>query len=403
MEGILRQFSVARTPQQNGVDERRNRTLIEAASTMLVDSKLPTTFWTEAVNTACYVQNRVLVVKPHNKTLYELFYGRTPTLSFMRPFGCHVTILNTIDHFGKFDGSEPNWQFDIDALTRTINYEPIVAGTQYNGFAGTKVSDNAGQTRKETEPIKDYILLSSWTVDLLFSQDPKSSHDDGSKPLSDDGKKFWSTAMAKTINGEAQLHAYVDGKKIIITEASIRRDLQLADEEGVDCLPNSTIFEQLALMGEYVADKDVHKELRDSLVRATTSASSLEAEQDNGGEEVFVAEQEVIKDVNENVVEEVYMLVEKTKPLTSPTLSMMLEKKLQIDYQSEMAYQLLKLIKKQLKKIKSLLDAVEITAAQVFINTALMKLVLLRNFKKIFKVVTAAGIKVNASKESYYC
>ncbi|GJW75811.1 putative ribonuclease H-like domain-containing protein [Tanacetum coccineum] len=206
IKGILRQFSVARTPQQNGVAERRNRTLIEAARTMLADSKLPTTFWAEAVNTACYVQNRVLVVKPHNKTPYELFHGRTPTLSFMRPFGCPVTILNTIDHLGKFDGkadegffvgyslnskafrvfnsrtriveenlhirfsestpnvvdSGPDWLFDIDALTRTMNYEPIVAGTQSNGFAGTKASDNA---------------------------DPKSSHDDGSKPSSDDGKK----------------------------------------------------------------------------------------------------------------------------------------------------------------------------------------------------------------------
>ncbi|GKF91671.1 putative ribonuclease H-like domain-containing protein [Tanacetum coccineum] len=70
MKGILRQFSVARTPQQNGVAERRNRTLIEAARTMLADSKLTTTFWAEAVNTACYVQNRVLVVKPHNKTCW---------------------------------------------------------------------------------------------------------------------------------------------------------------------------------------------------------------------------------------------------------------------------------------------------------------------------------------------
>ncbi|GJZ59016.1 retrovirus-related pol polyprotein from transposon TNT 1-94 [Tanacetum coccineum] len=169
-------------------------TLIEAARTMLADSKLPTTFWAEAVNTACYVQNKVLVVKPHNKTPYELFYGRTPTLSFMRPFGCPVTILNTIDHLGKFDGkadegSGLDWLFDIDALTRTMNYEPIVAGTQSNGFAGTKASDNAGQARKETEPVKDYILLPLWTVDPPFSQDPKSSHNDGSKPSSDDGKK----------------------------------------------------------------------------------------------------------------------------------------------------------------------------------------------------------------------
>ncbi|GJT48457.1 putative ribonuclease H-like domain-containing protein [Tanacetum coccineum] len=192
--------------------KRRNRTLIEVARTMLADSKLPTTFWAEAVNTAYYVQNRMLVVKPHNKTPYELFHGRTPTLCFMRPFGYPVTILNTIDHLVKFDGkanegsfvgyslnskafrvfnsrtrimeenlhirfsestpnvvgSGPDWLFDIDALTRTMNYEQIVTGTKSNGFIGTKASDNAGQARKETKP---------------------SPHDDGSKPSSDDGKK----------------------------------------------------------------------------------------------------------------------------------------------------------------------------------------------------------------------
>ncbi|GKA10650.1 putative ribonuclease H-like domain-containing protein [Tanacetum coccineum] len=125
----------------------------------------------EAVNTACYVQNRVLVVKPHNKTPYELFHGRTPTLSFMRPFRCPVTILNTIDHLGKFngkadEGSGPDWLFDIDALTRTMNYEPIVA-----------------------ESVKNYILLPLWTADPPYSQDSKSFHDDGFKPSSDDGKK----------------------------------------------------------------------------------------------------------------------------------------------------------------------------------------------------------------------
>ncbi|GJU88589.1 putative ribonuclease H-like domain-containing protein [Tanacetum coccineum] len=103
MKGIKREFSVVRTPQQNGVAERKNRTLIEAARTMLADSLLPTTFWAEAVSTACYVQNRVLVTKPHNKTPYELLHGRPPSISFMRPFGCLVTILNTLDPLGKFD------------------------------------------------------------------------------------------------------------------------------------------------------------------------------------------------------------------------------------------------------------------------------------------------------------
>ncbi|GJU17254.1 retrovirus-related pol polyprotein from transposon TNT 1-94 [Tanacetum coccineum] len=86
-------------------------------------------------------------------------------------------------------GSGPDWLFDIDALTRTMNYEPIVAGTQSNGFAGTKASNNASQARKETDSVKNYIFLPLWTVDPPFSQDPKSSHDDGSKPSSDNGKK----------------------------------------------------------------------------------------------------------------------------------------------------------------------------------------------------------------------
>nr|GEV06065.1 putative ribonuclease H-like domain-containing protein [Tanacetum cinerariifolium] len=233
MKDIMRQYSIARTPQQNRIVERRNRTLIEAARTMLADLKLPTTFWAEAVNTACYVQNRVLVVKPHNKTPYVLFHNRTSMLSFMRPFGSPVTILNTIDHLGKFDGmadegffvryplnsksfrvfnsrtrivketlhirfskntpnnmgSGPNWLFDIDALTKTMNYQPIVAGTQSNGNAGTKDNNNACQARKEKEPGKYYILLPLWTADLSFLQEPKSSQNAGFKPSNDVGKK----------------------------------------------------------------------------------------------------------------------------------------------------------------------------------------------------------------------
>ncbi|GKG09592.1 retrovirus-related pol polyprotein from transposon TNT 1-94, partial [Tanacetum coccineum] len=103
-KGIKREYSVARTPQQNGVTERKNRTLIEVARTMLADSLLPLVFWAEAVNTACYVLNRVLVTKPHNKTSYELIIGKARSISFMRPFGCVVTILNTLNPLGKFDG-----------------------------------------------------------------------------------------------------------------------------------------------------------------------------------------------------------------------------------------------------------------------------------------------------------
>ncbi|GJV13086.1 putative ribonuclease H-like domain-containing protein, partial [Tanacetum coccineum] len=148
--GILKSFI---TGVENLIDQRvklrKNRTLIEAARTMLADSKLPTTFWAKAVNTACYVQNRVLVTKPHNKTPYELFLGRKPALGFIRPFRCPVTILNTIDHLGKFD-SKADEGF----------------------FVGYSINSKAFRTN-----------------DPLFSQSSMSSQVDRSKPLSDDEKK----------------------------------------------------------------------------------------------------------------------------------------------------------------------------------------------------------------------
>nr|GEV63331.1 hypothetical protein [Tanacetum cinerariifolium] len=112
---IKREFNVPRTPQQNGIAKRKNRTLIEAARTMLADLLLPIPFWAEAVNTACYVQNRVLVTKPHNKTPYELLHGRTLSIGFMRRFGYPVTILNTLDSLGfqdKFDAEKEGEEID---------------------------------------------------------------------------------------------------------------------------------------------------------------------------------------------------------------------------------------------------------------------------------------------------
>ncbi|GJY69950.1 putative ribonuclease H-like domain-containing protein [Tanacetum coccineum] len=197
MKGNKREFSVDRTPQQNGVAER------------------------------------VLVIKPHNKTPYELFLGRKPALSFMRPFGCPVTILNTIDHLGKFDGkadegffvgystnskafrvfnsrtriveenlhvqfsentsniagSRPNWLFDIDALTKSMNYKPVVTRNQSNGNAGTKACDDAGKARVETVSGKDYILLPLWTQDPSFSSSTKDSPNVGYKPSREEEKK----------------------------------------------------------------------------------------------------------------------------------------------------------------------------------------------------------------------
>ncbi|GJX74874.1 putative ribonuclease H-like domain-containing protein [Tanacetum coccineum] len=188
IKGIKREFSIARTSQQNGVAEMKNRTLIEAVRTMLADSKLLTTFWAEAVNTTCYVQNRVLVIKPRNKTPYEPFLGRKHALSFMRPFGCPVTILNTIDHLGKFDGKVDEGFF-VGYSTNSKAFRPIVAGNQSNGIAGTKACENAGKARVETVPSKDYILLPFLTQDPPVSSSLNDSPDAGFKPSGEEEKK----------------------------------------------------------------------------------------------------------------------------------------------------------------------------------------------------------------------
>nr|GEV04364.1 hypothetical protein [Tanacetum cinerariifolium] len=196
-KGIKRDYSVARTPQQNRVSERRNKTLIGEERTM------------------------VLVVNPHFKTLYELFKGRSPALSFMRPFGCHVTILNTLEQLGKFDGKSdegifvgystiskafrvyntrtrkveenllitflknkpmivggrPEWLFDIDALLKSMNYAPVPAGTHSNDFAGKGASFDAGHSSMKTGPSQEYILMPLWKDNSLF--DSSSQDSDG--------------------------------------------------------------------------------------------------------------------------------------------------------------------------------------------------------------------------------
>ncbi|GJS88727.1 retrovirus-related pol polyprotein from transposon TNT 1-94 [Tanacetum coccineum] len=94
-----------------------------------------------------------------------------------------------MNQFCERKGSRPNWLFDIDALTKSMNYKPVVVGNQSNGNEGTKASDDAGKARMETVPGKDYILLPLWPTDPLLSQISKSSPDVGFKPSGDNEKK----------------------------------------------------------------------------------------------------------------------------------------------------------------------------------------------------------------------
>nr|GEU52937.1 ribonuclease H-like domain-containing protein [Tanacetum cinerariifolium] len=181
MKGIKREFSVPRTSQQNGIAERKNKTLIEAARTILADLPLPIPFWAEAVNTTCYVQNRVLVTKPHNKTPCELLHGRTPSIGFMRPFGCLVTILNTLDSLGKFDGKVDegflvgyfvnskafrvfNSRTQIIQETLHVNFlenKPNFAGNQTNPSARFQEQFDAEKAWEEIE--QQYVLFPMWS------------------------------------------------------------------------------------------------------------------------------------------------------------------------------------------------------------------------------------------------
>nr|GEV78919.1 hypothetical protein [Tanacetum cinerariifolium] len=168
MKGIKREFIVPRTPQQNGIAERKNMTFIEAARTMLADSLLPIPFWAEAVNTACYVQNRVLVTKPHNKTPYELLHGKfegkvdegflvgySINSKAFRVLNSRTRIVqktlhvNFLENKPNITGSRPTWLFDIDSLTRTMNYQPVTAGNQTNPSAGFQDKFDAKKAKEE--------------------------------------------------------------------------------------------------------------------------------------------------------------------------------------------------------------------------------------------------------------
>nr|GEU34403.1 putative ribonuclease H-like domain-containing protein [Tanacetum cinerariifolium] len=176
------------------------------------------------------LKNRVLVSKPHNKTPYELLIGRSPIISFMRSFGCPVTILNTLDHLRKFDGkadegflvgyslnskafrvynsrtkkveenlhvnfienkpnvvgSGPEWLFDIDSLTNLMNYQPVSIGNRTNGIAGFKIHSDVGQERKEKVFDQEYIFL---PVLNTSSDVPSSNKEVESSPKDDAGAK----------------------------------------------------------------------------------------------------------------------------------------------------------------------------------------------------------------------
>nr|GEW76964.1 putative ribonuclease H-like domain-containing protein [Tanacetum cinerariifolium] len=209
---VLENLLSLKDPQQNGIAETNNRTLIEAGRNLLADSLFLIPFWAEAVNIAWYVQNRVLVTKPHNKTPYELLHGRLPIIGFMRPFGCPVTILNTLDPLGKFhrkvdEGFLVGYSMCSKAFRVFNSRTRIVQETLHVNFMENKPNVAGFQDTKKAreEGTHTYVLFLVLSDGSINSQnnnkdalvDGKEHDDDIQKSVSPDIHSSSSGAQTK--------------------------------------------------------------------------------------------------------------------------------------------------------------------------------------------------------------
>ncbi|KAI3715360.1 hypothetical protein L6452_22340 [Arctium lappa] len=214
--GISHQYSAARTPQQNGVVERRNRTLVEAARTMLSQSDLPLFLWAETVSTACHTQNRSIIHCRFQKTPYELINNRTPTIKYFHIFGCKCFVLNDRESLNKFSAKADegifigysstsaayrvyikksktvvesvNVTFDEEMASDQINSEPVITGV----LASRQISPepvstaiNSDNTSTSTSHLTDLDLLFGFFYDeFLGTNVTKSAVTDRSEDTS---------------------------------------------------------------------------------------------------------------------------------------------------------------------------------------------------------------------------
>nr|GEX14513.1 hypothetical protein [Tanacetum cinerariifolium] len=181
IDDFSRDYSNARTPQQNGVAKTKNITLIEAARSMLADSKLPTMFWTEAISTACYVLNRVSISNPHNKTPYELLSGKGKLITvFLLGILLIVRLIESIIYPAKVEETlnlryledKPNiqglgqeWYFDLDYLTDSLGYKrfktnPPAGKHDTNIIIGTQDDDSESKCDEQVILVPSFPFYS---------------------------------------------------------------------------------------------------------------------------------------------------------------------------------------------------------------------------------------------------
>ncbi|KAH9679831.1 hypothetical protein KPL71_026290 [Citrus sinensis] len=192
--GIEHQFSSPRTPQQNGVVERKNRSIQEMARTMLNENALPKYFWAEAVNTACYVLNRVLIRPNHNKTPYELWKDRKPNIGYFKVFGCKCFVLNTKDNLGKFDPKSDVGIFlgysNSSKAYRVYNKRTLVVEESMHvtfdesnpsSMEKVVVDDNAEEEQQEEEASNDNQEDAPHGIQEEHHEEPNVEQNEGTK------------------------------------------------------------------------------------------------------------------------------------------------------------------------------------------------------------------------------
>ncbi|GJT62583.1 retrovirus-related pol polyprotein from transposon TNT 1-94 [Tanacetum coccineum] len=175
--GISHETSVARSPQQNGVVERRNRTLIEAARTMLIYAKAPLFLWAEAVATACYTQNRSIIRLRHGKTPYELLHDKLPDLSFFHVFGALCYPTNDSENLGKL---QPKADIDFDELTAMASKHSS-SGPALHEMTPATISSGLVPNPPPSTPFvppsrTDWDMLFQMLFDELLNPPPSVDH-----------------------------------------------------------------------------------------------------------------------------------------------------------------------------------------------------------------------------------
>jgi transposase InsO family protein len=141
--GIDQQFSALHVPQQNGVMEQKNRTLVEIARTMLDEHRTPRCFWVDAISTTCYISNWIFLRSILHLTPFELHFGRKPSISHFRPFGCKCFVLK----HGNLDKFESRSFHGI-----LLGYTPHGRSYRVYNFETNTVVESYDVTFDETAP-----------------------------------------------------------------------------------------------------------------------------------------------------------------------------------------------------------------------------------------------------------